>query len=244
MWQINKNFKRIILLTTFAAVSLITYFIVTKTEKFATYTAPKILVAKSITKTQLNASPKLGIIPQEIIGSIVTLRRLEPKYFRGYHEMFSDIVREAIRYPKHITFTFTKNLLLYEMRKEAEGKMIYYCIFDNKDQNLIGSIEIKEKNEKDPGQFSVWVNENYWGGGRFQEAVDIISTVYFKYVGKEKYDAHVELFNKRSYYALKKYGFKEIGYFYENGEATRYILELYNPYIKHTPKPAKANQSQ
>jgi len=232
MWQTNKNIKKIILAIALVAAGVTTYFIITKTEKFTHYYSPKILVEKSITKTQLKAAPQLGIIPQEIIGSIITLRRLEPKHFRGYHEMFSDAVREAISYPKHITFEFTKSLLLYELRKEAEGKMIYYCIFDNKDQKLIGSIEIKEKNEEDPGQFSVWINENYWGGGRFLEAVDIISTVYFKYVGAEKYDAHVELFNRRSYHALKKYGFKEIGYFYENGEKIRHILELYNPYKK------------
>jgi len=168
--------------------------------------------------------------PTEIKGKIVTLRPLKEEYFIDYHNMFSQTVRKAFELPESITLNYTIQYLHNKKHSADEGKVLMYCIFDNKDNKLIGHLEIRDLNDLDPGQFTCWINENYWGGGRFQEAVDLISKAYFKLHPKEKsYIAHVRLWNKRSYHALKKYGFQDLGYYYEDGKPTRHILELKRP---------------
>lgn len=165
------------------------------------------------------------IPPKEIKGKLITLRELKEDYFFDYHSMFSSTVRKAMEFPESITLDYTIKFLKLEMAKSQEGKQLLYCIFDNKENKLIGAIDIREKNIKDPGQVGCWINENYWGGGRFQEALKLIIQTYFKlHPDQESFSAHVRLWNKRSYNALKKFGFKDVGYYYEDGKPTRYIL--------------------
>lgn len=166
-------------------------------------------------------------VPEVIQGKIITLKTLKEEYFIDYHNMFSNEVRKNLEFPEHITLSYTISYLREELKKSQEGKQLLYMIFDNKDNKLIGGIEIRELNDEDPGQLGMWVNEHYWGGGRLQEALNLISKTYFTLnPQEEKYNAHVRLWNKRSYHALKKYGFKEVGYFYENNEPVRHILEI------------------
>lgn len=166
--------------------------------------------------------------PEEIKGTIITLKMPKEEYFLDFHNMFSDTVRKNLEFPKHISLGYTIAYLREEMKKSAKGEQLWYMIFDNKDNKLIGGIEIRELNDIDPGQLGCWINENYWGGGRLQEALHLITKMYFSLKPQEKsYIAHVRLWNKRSYYALKKYGLKEVGYFYENGQPARYLLEMH-----------------
>jgi RimJ/RimL family protein N-acetyltransferase len=164
--------------------------------------------------------------PQEVKGKIVTLRQLKEEYFVSFHNMFSNLVRKNLEFPEFITLGYTIRYLQELQRKASEGKMLVYCIFDNKDNKLIGAINIKEKSEAVLGQLGWWINEAYWGGGRAQEALTLMSKTYFKLKPHEKsYIAHVRLWNKRGYLALKKNGFQDVGFFYEGGKPTRYILE-------------------
>lgn len=169
----------------------------------------------------------INAVPENIKGNVVTLKQLKEENFIDFHNIFSSIVRKNLEFPEHITLSYTINYLKEEMQKARTGKMLWYGIFDNKENKLIGSIEIRDLNDTDPGQLGCWINEHYWGKGRFQEALDLISKAYFQLKPNEKqYIAHVRLWNKRSYYALKKYGFKETNYYYENNQPTRYILTL------------------
>lgn len=174
-------------------------------------------------------SARLMQRPETVVGKIVTLRKLKEEYFIDYHNMFSQTVRRGLEYPDEITLDYTIRHLRYEMKRDANKEILQYCIFDNKENKLIGSLEIREKNDRDPGQFGCWVNERYWGGGRFQEAVDLITQTYFALSDAPSYNAHVRLWNKRSYAALKRFGFKDVGFYYENGLATRYLLEYHRP---------------
>lgn len=164
--------------------------------------------------------------PTEIRGNKVTLRSLKEQYFIDYHNMFSSSVRKMMEFPDYITLDYTIRFLKMELEKIARGETFYYIIFDNQENKLIGYIEIREKNETDPGKFGWWINENYQGKGYSAEAIKLIVPAYFKLHPEVKaFTAHVRLWNKRSYFALKKFGFKDIGYFYEGGQPTRYILE-------------------
>ena len=168
--------------------------------------------------------------PDVIPGKIVTLKKLREEHFIDFHNMFSIKVREPFESPKHITLDYTIRILRCIMELCAKGETLYYVIFDTKDDKLIGAIEIREKNNSDPGQLGCWINENYWGGGRIQEAYQLITDAYFKLKPHEqKYEAQVRVWNKRSYKALKKFGFVDIAIRPDNdeGKADRHILEYY-----------------
>lgn len=171
----------------------------------------------------------LSAPPTEIVGKKVTLKQLTEADFVDYHNMFSSTVRKNLEFPEVITLGYTIRYLHDEMKKSRNGTMLQYCIFDNVDKKLIGSIEIRDKNERDPGQLGAWINEAYWGQGRYQEALDLITKTYFKLKPNEKnYLVYVRLWNKRSYQAHKKYGMKDIGYAYANGKPSYHIFE-YRP---------------
>ncbi len=173
--------------------------------------------------TQQNKRPSI------IIGKIITLKKLQEDQFIPFHDAFSSTVRKDLEFPETITLDYTIRHLKSEMKKDRERKIFHYCIFDNNDQKLVGGIQIREKNPKDPGQFGCWLNEKYWGGGRIQEAMALISKSYFAQSDADHFTAHVRLWNQRSYRALKKFGFIDTGFYYENGEPTRYLLEYRRP---------------
>jgi RimJ/RimL family protein N-acetyltransferase len=172
----------------------------------------------------------LAIAPEKIIGSIITLKTLKEEDFIDYHNMFSDIVRKNLEFSQNFSFGQTVFQLKSNLYESVKGELLYYTIFDNKKNKLIGSIEIREKNDSQyPGQLACWINENYWGGGRFQEAIKLITNVFFSLKPqKESYIAHVRLWNKRSHKALLKAGLVDIGFFHENGEPTRHIMKMKN----------------
>ena len=164
--------------------------------------------------------------PECIPGKIVTLKKLKDEYFIDHHNMFSNTVRDSFESPKHITLDYTIRYLRRIMQNCDEEKSLYYCIFDNKDNVLIGGIDIRERNELDNGQLGCWLNEHYWGHGRMQEALKLITKTYFAlHPEATDYIAHVRPWNKRSYHALRKFGFADKGYIYENGKATRHLME-------------------
>ncbi|MBM3887190.1 GNAT family N-acetyltransferase [Candidatus Dependentiae bacterium] len=173
--------------------------------------------------------PYTRFAPDVVKGNIVTLKKLREEYFIDFHNMFSIKVREPFESPKHITLDYTIRILRYIMSLCDKGETLYYVIFDNKDDKLIGAIEIREKNEIDPGQLGCWINENYWGGGRIQEAYRLISDVYFNLKPDEQsYEAQVRVWNKRSYKALKKFGFVDVEIKSDpEGKADRHVLKYH-----------------
>ncbi|MBY0353383.1 GNAT family N-acetyltransferase [Candidatus Babeliales bacterium] len=192
-------------------------------------------IAGYATYTHIKKSPPatafqlLTEIPEELKGSLVTIKKLKEEHFLDYHNMFSNIVRENMEFPKNITLSYTIMYLKSELKKMNANKMIIYVVYDNADNKLIGSVAIREKNESDPGQCSCWINENYWGGGRIQEALRLIAKAWFMVKPYDSFYAQVRLWNKRSYHALLKAGFVDTNdYFYEtNGEKGRHILEMH-----------------
>lgn len=172
----------------------------------------------------------LNAPPETVEGNIVTLKLLKEDYYIDYHNMFSATVRKNLELPEYATLGDTLARVQYKQEQTQKRKALHYCIFDNKDKKLIGEVEIRNYDPTDNGQFTCWVNENYWGGGRFREAAQLISKTYFRLKPSENhYIVHVRLWNKRSYLAHKKAGFKDLGYVYEQGKATRYLLEYVRP---------------
>ena len=204
------NKKRLLFFSSIILAALITCSIATYQFIFK----PTTQIASRISKQ-----------PEIVKGKVITLRQLKEEYFIDFHNMFSNIVRKSLEFPEHITLEYTINYLKGKMNKIKAKTTVNYCIFDNKENKLIGAIEIRDKNNVDPGQVGCWLNENYWGGGRVQEALNLISQVYFALKGATSYNAHVRLWNKRSYQAFKKFGFEDKEFYYEDGKPTRYIIE-------------------
>ncbi len=171
--------------------------------------------------------------PDEIKGKIVTLKRLQPSYFKDYMKMinYPEVVKPLF-FREKLNYTWLKTYLQEELQREAASKTFSYMIIDNEDNKLIGSIEIRKYDPKDNGQFGTWLSPKYWGGGRLQEAFKLISETYFKIKNENKFIAHVEMWNLRSYYALKKCGFKLIETLHFDNKPSRYLLEFKNPYKK------------
>lgn len=146
----------------------------------------------------------LDRINGNLVGEIVTLKILDKSYFQDYSKMFSETVKKFL----HVQHDESE---IKYLETRLENKSFFYCIFLNSENKLVGAIEIRELTESD-GQLYSWVNENYWGSGAYQEALNLISRKYFEVNPECKYyTANVDAENLRSYYALKKYGFIDSG---------------------------------
>ena len=158
---------------------------------------------------------------REIRGELVTLRELEPEYFDEYIKMFSPKVRQTL----HVSSINSELEYLHDrLDKIEQGLTFFYCIFVHKTNTLIGAVEIRNELEA-AGQLYIWLNEEYWGTGIYQEGVRLCAQEYFKNSSRPFFNAHVDISNKRSYRALKKCGFAELG-FYNGPYGKQYDLVL------------------
>jgi len=151
-----------------------------------------------------------------ILGDVVTLKQLSPEHFESYHTMFSPIVREAVGIPKEQTLEETKKFLAKKVAEIQENKALFYCIFDNATNLLIGSIEMREPGFEN-GQLGCWINEYYWGHNRYQEALDLLLKEYFKKAGFDEVNVYIKQENIRSVKAHQKYGFTIVREFEKDG---------------------------
>jgi len=143
----------------------------------------------------------------ELKGELVTLKPLRESFFSQYLKMFSPKVRELL----HVSLSESEIEYLHDrLEKQKRGETFFYCIFENKENKLIGAIEIRNPQETDSQLYS-WLNEAYWGTGMYQEALVLVSKVYFAHSNQNYYNANVDIKNIRSYKALKKHGFIDAG---------------------------------
>ncbi|MBD3272948.1 GNAT family N-acetyltransferase [Candidatus Dependentiae bacterium] len=216
--------KVILGLILITAFSIISYFYLPKIF-------PKLFYKKPTITTYQYSKPDNR--PTEIKGENITLKRLRPEYFKEYLKMINHPkVLKPLYMPKKITFNWIKEYLNYQLKREAKGKTFLYIIFHNENDKLIGSIEIRKYKPTDNGQFAVWLNPKYWGKGIVKEAFNLIAPAYFKLTNEDKFIAHVEMWNLRSYYALKKCGFKLVKTLHYKNKPSRYLLEYTNPLKK------------
>ena len=166
--------------------------------------------------------------PAEIRGSVITLKTLKEDYFAELHNMFSNACRKGLDFPGVIDFAYMIRYLRELERRAQITKGIHNVIFDNGDNKPVGSIEVREADPEDYGQLGMWINEKYWGGGRIQEALKLISKAYFDlYPEAKDYIAFARPWNQRSYKALLKAGFVDEGLKYADKTPIWYQLRLH-----------------
>lgn len=140
----------------------------------------------------------------DLLGKTTILRPLQASFIDEYLAQFSDAVRRALR----VSALESERRYLEEQLLQENS--YFYCIF-NKDNQLLGAIAIRNKELYAAGQLYSWLNENYWGLGYYQEALQLLSEYYFTVTNQQYYTAQVDTDNIRSYKALKKAGFADIG---------------------------------
>ena len=145
--------------------------------------------------------------------------------------MFSADVRKGLSFTAAVDDEeYTINYVNWTLSRQGQGELMSYAIYDNVDNLLVGAIEIRSIHSQDPGQLGWWINDNYRGGGRFQEALQLITNEYFRMTNARVISAYVEPFNKRSYKALTKFGFYETAPLGMHKRKKEYlVLELDNP---------------
>ena len=162
---------------------------------------------------------------KKLVGRLVTLKPLSKIYFGEYLKMFSEKVRELL----HVSSGESELEYLEErLERQKTGEIFFYLIFENKENKLVGAIEIRDLQETDSQLYS-WVHEDYWGTGVYQEALALVSKEYFDETKEKFYSANVDVVNVRSYHALKKYGFIDSG-FKKGPFGKQYVLILRKKY--------------
>jgi RimJ/RimL family protein N-acetyltransferase len=162
-----------------------------------------------------------GMGSGELVGTRVTLRVVCVDFLSEYCRMFSVTVRTVL----HVSSLYVEGkYVLRFCHNKSKKNVFFYCIFDNTTQQLIGAVAIRDVQES-AGQLYAWINEQFWGGGRYQEALTLACEQYFTLTQFCVLTAHVDMSNKRSYYALKKNGFADVAL--KNGPyGKQYVLVL------------------
>lgn len=150
--------------------------------------------------------------PKILVGKKITLKLLDESFFQEYHQQFSPTVRRAIGLQEYAPLQETEVFLASRLTLTRENKILNYCVFDNQDNVLIGDVELRMIPEVN-GQLGAWINECYWGGGRYQEVLDLTLPYYFTCTKASSISIFVAVNNIRSLKAHQKYGFKIAGEF-------------------------------
>lgn len=137
-------------------------------------------------------------------GVHIVLRKLQEQDIPEYLSRLSLTVQQIL----HISSLESEQAYVESRIQQAAGCM--YAIVETISGCLIGGLEIRPR---PPffGQLYVWINEQFWGTGYFQEAIELSAAVHFQNSHDHYFTAHVDWTNKRSYYALKKAGFADSG---------------------------------
>lgn len=149
-------------------------------------------------------------IPQELSGKKITLKKFNFSHFPDFHLAYSEVVQQALNVP--VTKQYQESLIYLKnkLNRLHAGELMIYSIFDNKKNKLIGSIEICTYHPDQAGQLSCWLNEQYWGEGRMQEALKLISLAYFSLTQEDAYTAVVDATNSRALTSLTRFGFETV----------------------------------
>lgn len=143
----------------------------------------------------------------ELKGRDVILRPLQLEYIDDYLKAFSPEVQHALFVD---TPQAEREYLVQCLEKVEQGEAVFFCLFEALNNTLVGAIEIRPSLQHS-GQLYCWLNEAYRGRGLLKEAMALAAKEYFELTGRIFFNAHVDICNNRSYRALKKCGFADMG---------------------------------
>ena len=134
----------------------------------------------------------------------IALEVLSHDHIDHYLSVFSQAVREVLRVES------VESERVYLQHVQQELGTYFFCIFTRDERKLIGAIAIRDA-QVYSGQLYCWLHEEYWGSGYFQQALIMAAQIYFASTNQAYFTARVDCNNMRSYRALKKCGFADVG---------------------------------
>lgn len=134
----------------------------------------------------------------------IALEILSHDHIDHYLSVFSRTVRDVLRVES------VESERVYLKHVQQEPGTYFFCIFTRDERALIGAIAIRDA-QVYAGQLYCWLHERYWGSGYFQQALILAAQIYFANTDRAYFTARVDCTNMRSYRALKKAGFADIG---------------------------------
>jgi RimJ/RimL family protein N-acetyltransferase len=159
-------------------------------------------------------------------GSVIRIRRLSNADEACYLDAFCDEVRMAL----HVSDLQQEQIYFRErIEQQKNEKTFFYGIFDLATNELCGALEFRDS-QTHRGQLYCWLNPSWRGRGFLQEALYLAMYDYSQQTGHAYITALVDENNKRSYWALKKAGFADIGWVY-GSHGKQYELILRNKKI-------------
>ena len=157
------------------------------------------------------------------MGKMLFVKELSDDDIPDYLAMLSETVCRILWIQSHADEAW---YLAQRIEKVKEGTTFFVCIFEKVSEKLTGAVEIRDPSYR--SQLYNWINEDFWGNGYYQEALALAVQEYFeRYPLEFSISASVNVSNKRSYFALKKFGFIDRGIFKASTE-DQYKLIFYN----------------
>jgi RimJ/RimL family protein N-acetyltransferase len=143
----------------------------------------------------------------DLLGQSIWLQPLHQTHITEYLSLFSPIVRNYL----HVDSCDSEyTYILERLEKQQCGDTFFYSILLQDTNAMIGALEIRDPKEH-KGQLYCWLNEQFWAQGYFQEAIHLAADYYFAITKQLFITVRVDVSNLRSYKALKKCGFADVG---------------------------------
>ncbi|SRR3990167_6649266 len=140
---------------------------------------------------------------QKVCTELIYLEPLSSEHIQEYMAAFSPTVQ------KILDVHMPESEREYLHARIEQRVPFFYVIKDKESGVLIGAIEIRDPATR--SQLYCWLNEAWWGSGRFQQAIRLAAHNYFSQTNEDAITAHVDCDNLRSVHALQKAGFASHG---------------------------------
>jgi RimJ/RimL family protein N-acetyltransferase len=141
---------------------------------------------------------KKGLM-KPVHGNLIDLYPLASEHINSYLHHYSSLVQTIL----HVS---DRTQEMYYLQLKIKEEAFFYGIAQKASSTIIGAIEIR--NPVYRSQLYCWLNEQYWGNGYFQEAIQLAANEYFQQSTYSSITARVDCKNRRSVAALKKAGFQ------------------------------------
>lgn len=163
-------------------------------------------------------------------GTRILLRPIVLSDAEDMYEYASDEETVRFVFEKHQNVEETRKNIANYFMKEPLGK---YAIVLKETKKMIGTIDIRLKEEKNSAEIGYTLNKDYWGNGYITEAGKMILELGFETLGLERIFAYHDSENPLSGKVMKRLGMTYEGTLRKNRiNKNRYIDDVHYSVLK------------
>ena len=163
-------------------------------------------------------------------GKRIQLRPMVLADAEDMYEYASDDETVRFVFDKHENLEETKKKIANHFMKEPLGK---YAIELKETGKMIGTIDLRLKEEKNSAEIGYTLNKNYWGNGYITEAGKMILELGFETLGLERIFAYHDSENPMSGKVMERLGMTYEGTSRKNRiHKKRYIDDVHYSILK------------